>query len=116
MLIYKEPIKTYHISNIFGKYNINTKKNNNAIINYLNRKNTSEEFLEIYNVFISEFDNFSKAMNEKQPGSRGPNQKELLNYRNEFKEIVDKSFNLSGSGLKILTSQQMLTLESLKTK
>ena len=109
MLIYKEPIKTYHISDIFGKYNINTKKNNNAIINYLNRKNTSEEFLEIYNVFISEFDNFSKAMNKKQPGSRGLNQKELLNYRNEFKEIVDKSFNLSGSGLKILTSQQMFT-------
>ena len=80
------------------------KKINNSIINYLNKKITGEEFLQIYNVFISEFDNFNKAMNKKQPGSRGPNQKELLNYRNELKEIVGKSFNPSGSGLKILTS------------
>ena len=29
--------------------------------------------------------NFSKVMNTKQPGSRGPNQKELLNYGNEVK-------------------------------
>ena len=48
-------------------------------------------------------------MNKKQPGSRGPNQKELLNHGNELKEIVGKSFNTSGSGLKILTPQQMFT-------
>ena len=48
-------------------------------------------------------------MNKKQPGIRGPNQKELLDYRNELKEIVGKSFNPSGSGLKILTPQQMFT-------
>ena len=33
-----------------------------------------------YNAFISEFDNFNKAINEKKPGSKGPNKKELLNY------------------------------------
>ena len=48
-------------------------------------------------------------MNKKQPGAKGPNQKELLNYRNEFKKIIEKSFNPSGSGLKILTPQQMFT-------
>ena len=48
-------------------------------------------------------------MNKKQPGSRGPNQKELLNYGNELKEIVGKSFNPVGSGLRILTPQQMFT-------
>ena len=109
LIISKEPIITYYISGVFGKYNINTRKINNAIINYLNRKINSEKFLEIYNAFISEIDNFSKAMNKKQPGSRGPNQNKLLNYGNEFKGIVGKSFNPSGSGLKILTTQQMFT-------
>ena len=48
-------------------------------------------------------------MNKKQPGSRGPNQRDLLNYGNELKEIVGKSINPAGSGLKILTPQQMFT-------
>ena len=62
-------------------------------------------------------------MNKRQPGVKGPNQKELLDYRNELKNIIEKSFNPSGSGLKILTPQEMLaqikqeiTLESLKMK
>ena len=48
-------------------------------------------------------------MNKKQLGARVPNQKELLNYGNELKKFIEKSFNSSGSGLKILTTQQMLT-------
>ena len=48
-------------------------------------------------------------MNKKHPGARGPNQKELLDYGNELKRIIGKSFNPSRSGLKILTSQQMFT-------
>ena len=48
-------------------------------------------------------------MNKKQPGARGPNEKELLDYGNELKKIIKKSFNPSGSGLKILMPQQMLT-------
>ena len=109
MLIYKEPIITYYTSDVFGKYNITTRKINNGIINYIDRKINSEEFLNIYNAFISDFDNFSKVMNKKQPGSRGLHQKGLLNYGNELKEIVGKSFNPVGSGLKILTPQQMFT-------
>ena len=109
LLINKEPIKTYYTSDAFGKYNINTRKINNGIINYIDKKINSEGFLKIYNTFISEFDNFSKVMSKKQPGSRSPNQKELSNYGNELKEIVGKSFNPVGSGLKILTPQQMFT-------
>ena len=109
LLIYKEPIISFYTSDEFDKYNINTKKINNGIVNYIDRKINSEEFLKIYNAFISKFDNFSKAMNKKKPGSRGPNQKELSNYGNELKEIVGKSFNPVGSGLKILTPQQTFT-------
>ena len=47
-------------------------------------------------------------MNKKQPGARSPNQKELLDYGNELKKIIEKSFKPSGPGLKILMPQQML--------
>ena len=73
LLIYKEPIITFYTSDVFGKYNINMRKINNGIINYIDRKINREEFLKIYNAFISELDNFSKVMNKKQPGCRGPN-------------------------------------------
>ena len=64
--------------------------------------------MQIYHVFINKFDEFSEVINKKAPGARGPNQKKLLNYGNEFKKIIEKSFNPSGSGLKILTNKQML--------
>ena len=65
--------------------------------------------MQIYNDFINEFDKFSEVINKKQPSARGPNQKMLLNYGNELKKVIGKSFNPSGSGLKILTTQQMFT-------
>ena len=64
--------------------------------------------MQIYNVFINNFDQFSEVINKKAAGARGPNQKKLLNYGNELKKIIEKSFNPSGSGLKILNNQQML--------
>ena len=48
-------------------------------------------------------------MNKTAPGDRSPNQKKLLDHGNELKKIIGKSFNSSGSGLKILTPQQMFT-------
>ena len=47
----------------------------------------------MYNVFVNKFDKFSEVMNKKQPGAKGPNQKELLDYGNELKKIIEKSFN-----------------------
>ena len=105
----KEPIKTYYISDTFGNRNIDTKKINEALINYIDGKITQDKFLQIYNVFINDFDKFSKVIKKEQPGARGPNQNKLLDYGNELKKVIGKSFNPSGSGLKILTSQQMFT-------
>ena len=48
-------------------------------------------------------------MNKKTLGAEGPNQKTLLNYGNELKKVIKKSFNPSGTGLKILIPQQMFT-------
>ena len=101
---YEEAIETFYSSDIFGKRKIDTKEINNALTN---EKITGNEFLQIYNVFINKFDEFSKVMNKKAPGARGHNQKKLLDYGNELKKIIGKSFNPSGPGLKILTPQQM---------
>ena len=108
MLIHKEPIKTYYSSDIFGNRNIDTKDINEALINYNNGTITQDKSLQIYNVFINDFDKFSKVIKKNQTGARGPNQKKLLDYGNEFKKVIEKSFNPSGLGLKILTQQQML--------
>ena len=53
---------------------------------------------------------------EKKKGAIGPNQKKVLKYGDKLKKIVEEmdfnptkhSKSLSGSGLKILTPQQML--------
>ena len=103
---YEEPIETFYSSDTFAKRKIDTKEINNALAN---KKITGNEFLQIYNVFINKFDEFSEVMNKKAPGARGPNQKKLLDYGNELKKIIGKSFNPSGSGLKMLTPQQMFT-------
>ena len=108
LLIYKELIKSYYSSDIFGKNSIDTKKINKALIDYVNKEITLDEFLQIYNVFINDFDKFRKVMNKKQLGAKSPNQKNLLNYGNKFKKVVER-LNPSGSGLKILTPQQMFT-------
>ena len=102
---YKEPIETFYSSDIIGKRKIDTKEINNALANKIITEN---EFLQIYNVFINNFDQFSEVINQKASGARGPNQKKLLDYGNELKKIIEKSFNPSGSGLKILNKQQML--------
>ena len=62
-------------------------------------------FIINYNVFINKFGKFSEAINKKALGARETNQKMLLDYGNELKKIIEKFFNPSGSGLKILTPQ-----------
>ena len=103
-----KPIETRYSSDIFGSDKIDSKEINSALANYDIKEITKDKFLQINNVFINKFDKLSEVMNKKQPGTRGPNQKELLDYGNELKKIIEKSFNPSGSGLKILTPQQML--------
>ena len=68
LLIYKEPIITfYNDSGI--KYDIDTKKINNSLIKYNNKKITGDNFLRIYNVFINDFDKFSKAIKKSTQAS-----------------------------------------------
>ena len=85
------------------------KEINSALAKYVNKTITGDEFLQICYVFINVFDKFSKAMNKKKLGAKGPNQKTLLNYGNKLKKVIEKCFNPSGAGLKKLTPQQMFT-------
>ena len=105
MLIYKKPIITFYKDSDV-KYNIDTKKNKEALKKYNNKKISRNKFLQSYNIFIDKIDRFSKIIKKKQPDARGI-KKKLLNYGNELKEIIEKSFSTSGSGLKILNTQQM---------
>ena len=61
MLIYKEPIITFYKDSGI-KYGIDTKKINEALIKYNNKKITGDKFLQIYNVFINDFDKFSMVI------------------------------------------------------
>ena len=79
LLIHKEPIKTRCSSDIFGNHNIDTKEINKALINYVDKTITPDEFLQMYDVFINGLDEFSKVVNKNKLGAMGPDQKELLN-------------------------------------
>ena len=72
LLIHKEPIKTRYSSDIFGNHNIDTKEINKALINYVDKTITPDEFLQMYDVFINGLDQFSKVMNKNKLGAMGP--------------------------------------------
>ena len=61
MLKCKEPIITFYKDSGI-KYDIDTKKINEALIKYNNKEITGDKFLRIYNVFINDFDKFSKEI------------------------------------------------------
>ena len=77
-LVYKEPIKTYYITDIFGNRNNDAEKINEALINYIDGKITQDKFLQVCNVFINDFDKFSKVIKKKEPGARSPNKKKVI--------------------------------------
>ena len=61
LLIYKEPIITFY-KDSGVKYRIDTKKINEALREYNNKKVTRNKFLQTYNIFIDKFDRFSKII------------------------------------------------------
>ena len=84
------------------------KKLRNKLINF-------SEFYEEYNKFLENVAEFEQYKSEKEPGSFSPNQKKMIGYAKNLKDIVDLYNSKSGSdtskkgqGLKILTNKQML--------
>ena len=93
-------------------------KINNEIKDYINGMISKYDFLQKYDTFINNFNKFERIQRKKKPGTKGPNQKELIKYGKELRRIVEKissipSGSQSGKGLKILTLQQMFTRLSI---
>ena len=90
------------------KFTKSLKKLHNKLIN-------PSEFKEEHNKFLDSIEKFKNYKSEKEPGSFSPNQKKMIRYAKDLKDIVDL-YNLKsdsdtskkGKGLKILTDKQVL--------
>ena len=113
-------LEKYGDKNIFISYDENKNKFNTEEITKSLKKLRNKlinlsDFKEEYNKFIDNVVKFEYYKSEKEPGSVSPNQKKMIRYARDFKDIIDL-YNLKsdsdtskkGEGLKILNNKQML--------
>ena len=111
-------LKKYGDKNIYISYNenkINTEEITKSLKKLRNKLINPSEFKEEYNKFIDNVIKFEYYKSEKKPGSVSPNQKKMIRYARDLKDIADL-YNLKsdsdtskkGEGLKILNNKQML--------
>ena len=112
-------LEKYEDKNIFISYDENKNKFNTEEITkslkkLRNKLINPSKFKEEYNKFLDNTAKFEYYKSEKKPGSFSPNQKKMVRYARDLKNIVDL-YNLKsdsdtskkGEGLKILTDKQM---------
>ena len=98
-----------------NKNKFNTEEITKSLKKLRNKLINLSEFKEEYNKFIDNVVKFEYYKSEKEPGSVSPNQKKMIRYARDFKDIIDL-YNLKsdsdtskkGEGLKILNNKQML--------
>ena len=113
-------LEKYGDKNIFISYdenknNFNTEEITKSLKKLRNKLINLSDFKEEYNKFIDNVVKFEYYKSEKEPGSVSPNQKKMIRYARDFKDIIDL-YNLKsdsdtskkGEGLKILNNKQML--------
>ena len=113
-------LEKYGDKNIFISYDENKNKFNTEEITKSLKKLRNKlinlsKFKEEYNKFVNNIVKFEYYKSEKEPGSVSPNQKKMIRYARDLKNIVDL-YNLKsdsdttkkGEGLKILNNKQML--------
>ena len=113
-------LEKYGDKNIFISYDKNNNKFNTEEITKSLKKLRNKlinlsEFKEEYNKFVDNIVKFEYNKSEKEPGSVSPNQKKMIRYARDLKDIIDL-YNLKsdsdtskkGEGLKILNNKQML--------
>ena len=73
------------------------------------------EFKEEHNKFLDSIEKFKNYKSEKEPGSFSPNQKKMIRYERDLKDIIDlyniksdSDISKKDEGLKILNNKQML--------
>ena len=107
--------KNTSISYDKNKNKFNTEKNTKSLKKLRNKLINPSEFKEEHNKLLDSIEKFKNYKSEKGPGSVSPNQKKMIRYARDLKDIVDL-YNLKsdsdtskkGEGLKILTDKQML--------
>ena len=107
--------KNISISYDENKNKFNTEEITISLKKLHNKLMNPSEFKEEYNKFLDNIVKFEYYKSEKKPGSFSPNQKKMIRYARDLKDIVDL-YNLKsdsdtskkGEGLKILTDKQML--------
>ena len=109
----KYAYKNITISYDKNKNKFNTEKITKSLKKLRNKLINPSEFKEEYNKFLDSIEKFEHYKSEQEPGSVSPNQKKMIRYARDLKDIVDL-YNLKsdtskkGEGLKILTDKQML--------
>ena len=114
-LLEKYADKNISISYGQNKNKFNTEEITKSLKKLHNKLINLSEFKEEYNKFLDSIVKFEYHKSEKDPGSFSPNQKKMIRYARDLKDIVDL-YNLKsdsdtskkGEGLKILTNKQML--------
>ena len=113
-------LEKYGNKNIFISYDenknkFNTEKITKSLKKLRNKFINPSKFKEEYKNFLDNIVKFEYYKSKKEPGSVSPNQKKMIRYARDLKDIVDL-YNLKsdsdtskkGEGLKILNNKQML--------
>ena len=107
--------KNISISYDNNKNKFDRKKITKSLKKLRNKLINPSEFKEEYNKFLDSIVKFECYKSEKESGSVSPNQKKMIRYARDVKDIVDL-YNLKsdsdtskkGEGLKILNNKQIL--------
>ena len=115
-------LEKYADKNIFISYDENknkftTEEITKSLKKLSNKLINPSEFKEEYNKFVDNNAKFEYYQSKKEPGSVSPNQKKMIRYARDLKDIIDL-YNLKsdsdtskkGEGLKILTMLNRLPI------
>ena len=110
-------LEKYGDKNIFISYDenknkFNTERITKSLKKLRNKLINLSEFKEKYNKFVDNIVKFEYYKSKKEPGSVSPNQKRMISYARDLKDIIDL-YNLKsdsdtskkGEGLKILNNK-----------
>ena len=107
--------KSISISYDKNKNKFNTEEITKSLKKLRNKLINSSEFKEEHNKFLDNIAKFEYYKSEKEPGSFSPNQKKMIRYARDLKNIIDlynlksdSDISKKGEGLKILNNKQML--------
>ena len=111
-------LEKYGDKNIYISYDknkFNTDEITKSLKKLRNKFINTSEFNEEYNKFMNNVEKFEYYKSKKKDSSVSPNQKKMIRYARDLKDIIDlynlkldRDTSKKGEGLKMLTDKQML--------